>query len=395
MIPLSAYGKAEGIRQSIIGRVTFEDMEPKVRGDHVRVLRTLDGDEDLSGYAGLLVEAPAFSPALPLVHSLAVGHLQAGDVVALEQRGHVRTLYRRASPHNAIFATDRCNSLCLMCSQPPKNVDDQWRVTEHLRLIELIDPATKELGISGGEPALLKDGLIEIVAKCKECLPQTALHILSNGRLFSYRRFAKKLGAVGHQDLMIGVPLYSDVDDRHDHVVQARGAFDETLLGLQNLGAAGVPVEIRVVVHAQTWERLPQVAEFVYRNLTFASHVMFMGLELMGFAVPNLELLWVDPWDYREKLAEATLFLAARGVPVSVYNHQLCTVSEAIWPYCRKAISDWKNEYLPACDNCGVRVQCGGFFSSVANRRHSRHIEAVADPAGRSGRMIPVCCASL
>jgi hypothetical protein len=156
-----------------------------------------------------------------------------------------------------------------------------------------------------------------------------------------------------------------------------------------------VPVEIRVVVHAQTWERLPQVAEFVYRNLTFASHVTFMGLELMGFAVPNLELLWVDPWDYREKLAEATLFLAARGVPVSVYNHQLCTVSEAIWPYCRKAISDWKNEYLPACDNCGVRVQCGGFFSSVANRRHSRHIEAVADPAGRSGRMIPVCCASL
>jgi len=378
MIPLSAYGKAENIHGPIIGRVAFHGVEPSVRNDHVRVLRSSDRAADLCGYAAVLAEGYVTARELPLVHSVSVDHLGPGDVVAVDPRGHVRTLYRRASPHNSIFATDRCNSFCLMCSQPPKNVDDQWRVAEHLRLVDLIDPATTELGISGGEPALLKDGLIDIVARCKERLPQTALHILSNGRVFSYRRFAAKLGAVGHPDLMIGVPLYSDIDDRHDYVVQARGAFDETLIGLHNLGAAGVPVEIRVVVHALTWERLPQIAEFVYRNLTFASHVTFMGLEMMGFAVPNLELLWIDPWDYRDKLAEATLFFATRGVPVSVYNHQLCTVPETIWPYCRKSISDWKNEYVAACNGCEVREHCGGFFSSVANRRTSRHIQAMA-----------------
>ena len=131
-------------------------------------------------------------------------------------------------------------------------------------------------------------------------------------------------------------------------------------------------------IAAPSCPRLPQIAEFVYRNLTFASHVTFMGLEMMGFAVPNLELLWIDPWDYRDKLAEATLFFATRGVPVSVYNHQLCTVPETIWPYCRKSISDWKNEYVAACNGCEVREHCGGFFSSVANRRTSRHIQAMA-----------------
>ena len=80
------------------------------------------------------------------------------------------------------------------------------------------------------------------------------------------------------------------------------------------------------------------------------------------------------------KLAEATLFLAARGVPVSVYNHQLCTVPEAIWRFCRQSISDWKNEYLPICEPCGVRETCGGFFTSVANRRHSAHIHALGSP---------------
>jgi len=34
---------------------------------------------------------------------------------------------------------------------------------------------------------------------------------------------------------MLGIPLYSDIDDEHDFVVQASGAFEETLHGLYNL----------------------------------------------------------------------------------------------------------------------------------------------------------------
>jgi His-Xaa-Ser system radical SAM maturase HxsC len=178
---------------------------------------------------------------------------------------------------------------------------------------------------------------------------------------------------------MIGIPVYSDLDDRHDHVVQARGAFDDTLVGLQNLGRWGVPVEIRVVVHRWTFERLENLAEFVYRNLTFASHVTFMGLEMMGFAISNLDELWIDPFEYRDYLERAVRFLATRGMHVSVYNHQLCTVPESIWPYCRKSISDWKNEYLPQCEGCTVRQECGGFFSSAVRRKVSTHISPLFD----------------
>jgi hypothetical protein len=100
----------------------------------------------------------------------------------------------------------------------------------------------------------------------------------------------------------------------------------------------------------------------------------------MGFAVPNLDQLWIDPWDYRTELREATLSLAARGMRPSIYNHQLCVVPEDLWPFCRKSISDWKNDYLPVCDGCAVQGDCGGFFASSVKRRISAHVAPLAAP---------------
>jgi len=256
-----------------------------------------------------------------------------------------------------------------MCSQPPKDVDEAGIVDRHLRLVDLMHPDTKDLGISGGEPSLLGDGLVRIIKACRDRLPRTSVHILSNGRLFRDRSFAAAIASVAHPDLMIGVPLYADNDRDHDYVVQSRGAFAETLEGLHNLAAYEVPVEIRVVIHRATYERLPQLAEFLYRNVTFASQVALMGLEITGYTVPNLSELWIDPSDYTDQLRDSTLFLSARGMSVWIYNHQLCALPRELWPFARKTISDWKNEYMPICDGCSVRDECGGFFASAVVRR--------------------------
>jgi His-Xaa-Ser system radical SAM maturase HxsC len=365
-----------------LGRITTSGTSFDSRHDHV-FLDPQTG-EDVMGYSGILLTRPLNDiPELPTVHSLPYrNHLDDGDVVVLNPGGFVRTLYKRESPHNALFTTDRCNSFCLMCSQPPKAIDDRDRIHEHLRLIDLMQPGPRELGITGGEPTLLGRDLIRVLETCKEKLPATGLHLLSNGRLFCYEKFARDLAAIEHPDLVVGIPLYSDIDYLHDFVVQARGAFDQTLLGLQNLGRYGVRVEIRVVVHRLTYARLPQLAEFIYRNLTFADHVALMGLETIGFAVPNLASLWIDPYDYQKELHGATLYLAARGLSVSIYNHQLCTVPRDLWAFCRKSISDWKNDYLPVCERCSTRSACAGFFSSAFARRTSAHIEPIAEDEG-------------
>lgn len=388
-VPLHTHGKvSRRFVKPILGRVISQPLvERAARRDHVLCIDSVLGglpDDDLRGYAGILTPE-RFDPTtagslhqLPevVVHSVAaLDHLSDGDVVALNPNGYVRTLHRVASPHNAIFATDRCNSWCLMCSQPPKPVDDRGRMAEHLRLIDLIDPSCPELGITGGEPTLLGHGFLRLVERCRDRLPETALHVLTNGRLFAYGDFARQLAAIEHPDLVLGIPLYSAIAGEHDHVVQARGAFEQTLIGLHNLGRWGVSVEIRIVVHRFTYSGLQLLAEFIYRHLPFACHVTFMGLEMMGFAVPNAELLWIDPWDYRAELREAVLYLAATGMNVSIYNHQLCVVPEVLWPFCRQSISDWKNDYLPQCESCAVKDRCGGFFTSSLKRRRSLRIK--------------------
>jgi hypothetical protein len=101
-----------------------------------------------------------------------------------------------------------------------------------------------------------------------------------------------------------------------------------------------------------------------------------MGLENMGYVKANWNLLWEDPIDYAPKLEEAVKYLFYRRMNVSIYNLQLCVLPHSIWRFARQSISDFKNIYLRACENCDVRNQCAGLFLS-SETRHSRGIRTV------------------
>lgn len=301
--------------------------------------------------------------------------IQPGDVVRVRPGSSmVSVLYRRGSRANTLFATEQCNSRCLMCSQPPRDEDDHWRVAELLRLIELIDRDEAQLGISGGEPTLLGDDLGALIAACARRLPETPLHILTNGRLFADAEFTERLAGINLSGVTWAVPLYADVAAIHDVVVDAPGAFAETLQGLYELGRLGARVEIRVVLHAMTVDRLPQLAAFLYRRLPFVAHVALMGLEPMGYAKTNRDRLWIDPVDYTDTLASAVFHLHHRGLPTSIYNLSHCVLPKSLWPFARQSISDWKNAYVPECQGCEVRAECAGFFQSAGPAWRSRAI---------------------
>ena len=121
-------------------------------------------------------------------------------------------MYRRESAFNTMLLTERCNSYCIMCSQPPKPGDDSYLVRAYLDAIPLMSADTRELGITGGEPTLLGEGLLEMIRKCKEALPNTAVHLLSNGRMFNYltlcraHRDDRSSGPYGWHPALFGHP---------------------------------------------------------------------------------------------------------------------------------------------------------------------------------------------
>jgi His-Xaa-Ser system radical SAM maturase HxsC len=308
------------------------------------------------------------------------GYLSDGDVIGFDpETGHFRTLYRRASRHNSFLVTDRCNHYCLMCSQPPKDVDDRWILDEIKAALPLVSKQTEYLCFTGGEPLLDWRDFIDVLALCRDELPNTIIHVLSNGRAFVHDEVVEAWSALRHPRLSVGIPIYSAIDHIHDYVVQARGAFDETVLGVLKLKNRKQRVEVRVVLHAITAPRIAETCRWLARNMSFVDHVALMGLENTGFAIANSEELWIDPLDYKTELTEGVHTLVSARVNVSVYNLQRCVLDRSIWPYAMKSISDWKNGYVEECDRCIEKNQCSGFFTS-GRPRLSRGIIPIPAP---------------
>ncbi len=251
MIDLSTYGKPLHLLKPVVGRVA---LEPVTRREE-SVLVTPFVPDDVVGFKALItaagIEDSEALRQLPIIHSARqISHLKAGDVVVLHPRsGHVRTLFRPDSQHNALLVTERCNSFCLMCSQPPIDRDDPELVGINLEAIRLMDPPPKTLGITGGEPTLLGSDLFRLFEAIREKLPQTYIHMLTNGRRFAWLDFIEAFVEARPDRLSVGIPVYADNAPDHDYVVQARGAFDQTIQGLHQLARYNKQfIEIRVVL---------------------------------------------------------------------------------------------------------------------------------------------------
>lgn len=95
-----------------------------------------------------------------------------GDVLRIQPESlRIRVLYRRSSRHNFFLVTERCNNYCLMCSQPPKKVDDSWLVDEISEAIPLMDRKTVAFTFTGGEPLTEWRRFIALLAAARDSLP--------------------------------------------------------------------------------------------------------------------------------------------------------------------------------------------------------------------------------
>ncbi|HTN19761.1 MAG TPA: His-Xaa-Ser system radical SAM maturase HxsC [Pelobium sp.] len=374
---LKTKGKAVNVGQSIVAKVT-RDLHN--RADNCVLVCEDYYPENLMGFKALVtnLDIPELAYSIPFVHQVQnLTHLQEGDVLAIHSSGLINSLYRTSSNQNFILVTERCNSNCLMCSQPPKDREDIFDLHQiHRQLIPLILKDCSGLGITGGEPTLMGNLFYEMLEQLQIELPDTEIHCLTNGRSFAWKNMADRLGALNYDKLMLGIPLYSDYYAEHDYIVQAKDAFNQTIQGLYNLASNNVRIEIRVVLQKQSIPRLTKLAKYIYKNLPFAEHITFMGLENQGYTPFNKEKLWIDPVNYMDELGEAVEFLSGKNMNVSIYNSQLCLMPQNLWRYSRKSISDWKNIYLPECTQCGLVEACGGLFAS-AEKMHSDFIKAL------------------
>src|SRR3546814_14151352 len=89
-----------------------------------------------------------------------------------------------------------------MCSQPPRRVNDDYIIDQIATCIPALPKNLREIGFTGGEPTLLGDRFIRVLELCREHLPDTAVHVLTNGRSFSRPDWSRSWASVEHPDLI-------------------------------------------------------------------------------------------------------------------------------------------------------------------------------------------------
>ncbi|MDN3576694.1 His-Xaa-Ser system radical SAM maturase HxsC [Chitinimonas viridis] len=290
--------------------------------------------------------------------------LEAGDVVVSQpHRNEIQVQYRPSDDHHAIFLTNRCNSYCLMCSQPPTPQDDSWLVGEAIEILRHILPSPAVIGMTGGEPLLLGPKLREVFDITAELHPTSRIDLLTNGRLLANPDCVKQLLGQLRANVCWLVPLYGHADFLHDFVVQSHGAFHETLAGLLNLQSYEQAIQLRIVLIEPVLEILPQLCAFIGRNLPFVREVAIMGCEPIGFALANRAQCEMDLGNWHSELLAGISALDRAGIPCILMNTPLCTLPSALWRYAHRSISDWKRVYVGECEQCLVKDACGGLFA--------------------------------
>ncbi len=281
--------------------------------------------------------------------------------------GIINTVYRTNSNDNTLFLTENCNHDCIMCSQPPKKKSD---INEFLdinnEIIDLLPTSLKFLGITGGEPTLYGKHLGTLLNKISKRLPNCEVSLLTNAVLLSHNNIISNFEYLPKSKFIFCIPIYSDFHLIHDRIVNSKGAFFKTIIGIHNLAKYDFRIELRTIPQELNLNRLTKLAQYIYRNLTFVEHSAIMGIEYIGNAQKNFNKIWVSPSELLPKLEKAVEFLHNSGLNVSLFNYQNCMLTEKLRPFIKDSISDWKREYLEKCESCTERSKCGGiFYSSV------------------------------
>lgn len=291
--------------------------------------------------------------------------VELGDVIMpIPGKGAVDVSYRRSDVHHTLFLTNRCNSNCLMCSQPPTKHEDGWLIDEAIDIVRQIEYSPDSIGITGGEPLLTGPRLREVLGEVYLRHPTTRIDLLTNGRLLSNREIATSLLDGLEANVAWLVPLYGHAHMLHDFIVQSPGAFEQTLEGILRLQQHGQPIQVRIVLIEPVLERLGDLCEFIGKNLPFVHEVALMACEPIGFALANKEFCNLDLQDWWPQLTRASRTLHRHGVRHMFMNTPLCAMPRGLWPLAVRSISDWKQVYTAECQGCSAKESCSGLFSS-------------------------------
>ena len=257
--------------------------------------------------------------------------------------------------------TFRCNNNCISCI-----LDTHFysRLQSDIPLKQIIDVigSMKEknnyLGVSGGEPTLRKE-FFDILSYARKKHPDLYIFIVTNGRMFSYKSFTKKLADLDLGNYMVGVALYGHNREIHEKITRARNSFKQTVKGIKNLLSFNIPTEVRIIISKLNYKILPKISEFIVNNFKGVDRVVFINMKYTGNAFLNRNKIFVRVRDVAPYAEQATDILLESGFNTRLYHFPLCIIKRKYWDLAKGVTKD-KRElcFAPQCKECIKKQDC-------------------------------------
>lgn len=213
-----------------------------------------------------------------------------------------------------------CNNYCLFCVQGDKRFKFANRTNKQIKdaLADAQKAGSESVVFTGGEPTI-HPHILEAVSYAKK-LGFKTIQIQSNGRMFSYLDFCKKLIAAGANEF--SPALHGSIPAIHDKLTNSPGAWQQVVQGIKNLKFLDQFVLTNTVITSENYKNLPELAE-LFVNLG-VNQFQFAFVHILGNAAKNKTSIV-------PKKSEIMPFVKA-GLDIGI-NAGKIVMTEAI-PYC-------------------------------------------------------------
>lgn len=182
----------------------------------------------------------------------------------------------------------RCNNSCVFCYEK-ENRDLPDKTTSEIYQEILAAKKNKKTSVHliGGEPTIRED-IVDIVSFAR-AEGFKNIQITTNGRMFSYPEFAKKIIGSGLSNVIFSIHGQNALV--HDSLTKSPGSFDQLTKGISHLRKMGFfGIGANVTVCAANYHFIPALAEILLENCieraTFIFVIPFENSKFKQLAPP-------------------------------------------------------------------------------------------------------------
>ncbi|MFW6014328.1 MAG: radical SAM protein [Candidatus Nanoarchaeia archaeon] len=172
-----------------------------------------------------------------------------------------------------------CNNNCRFCYAEQHRWRKKKSSQQFKKDLEKARERCDSVVIVGGEPTIRRD-IISIVRYAKQ-LGYKNIFFESNGRMFYYEEFVKKIHEAGLKQPVVSI--HSHKKELHDWLTRAEGSFEQVVQGVKNLQKYFPEVHTNTVITKQNYQDMPKIADFIINLGIKKADFLFMSPEGYGW----------------------------------------------------------------------------------------------------------------